>query len=76
MKTDTLFHSNTNNSSIATDVVAQASDFYAQLQEKARYMFGYPAYHAPLSERTQALLAMHYAAPFSNNCGDIDERGN
>lgn len=57
------------------EIVTQANDFYEQLQKKARYMFGFPAYHAPLSPLTKQLLAMHYAAPFSNNCGDIDERG-
>jgi histidine decarboxylase len=58
-----------------TEIVPLAQDFYTQMQEKAAYMFGFPAYHCPLSPLTQYLLSMHYTSPFSNNCGDIEERG-
>ena len=54
----------------------EAAEFYTSMQEQAKYMFGYPAHRYPLSLRTQYLLLQHYTAPFSNNCGDIDERGN
>ena len=59
-----------------TKIVSAAKDFYQQKEQEARYMFGYPAHHYPLSPLTQYLLSMHYTSPFSNNCGDIDERGN
>lgn len=59
----------------SAEIVPLASDFYTQMQKKAAYMFGFPAYHYPLSPLTQYLLAMHYTSPFSNNCGDIEERG-
>ncbi len=59
-----------------TPVASEATDFYAKNRQAARYMFGYPAYFKPISPLTQYLLLMHYASPFSNNCGDIEERGN
>ncbi len=59
-----------------TGVASEASEFYAKNRKAARYMFGYPAYFNPISPLTQYLLLMHYASPFSNNCGDIEERGN
>lgn len=59
-----------------TEIAVQASQFYQKNREAAKYMFGYPAYHYPLSLTTQYLLTMHYTAPFANNCGDIEERGN
>jgi len=55
---------------------AEAEAFYSHNRELARYMFGYPAYYRPLSPLTQKLLLLHYTSPFSNNCGDIEERGN
>lgn len=55
---------------------SEAEKFYKENCEKSRYMFGYPSYHYPVSDFTKALLMMHYSSPFSNNCGDIDERGN
>ena len=58
------------------ETVQEAQTFYAEKMQEARYMFGYPAYHYALSPLTQYLLLMHYTSPFSNNCGDIDERGN
>lgn len=58
------------------DIIKQANSFYNENCEKAKRMFGYPAYSVPLSLRTQYLLMLHYTSPFSNNCGDIDERGN
>ena len=60
----------------ATDISRDASAFYSNNREKARYMFGYPSYNYPLSTLTQYLLLEHYTSPFSNNCGDIEERGN
>ena len=54
----------------------EAAKFYTSMQEEAKYMFGYPAHRYPISLKTQYLLLQHYTAPFSNNCGDIDERGN
>ena len=54
----------------------EATDFYKENCEKSRYMFGYPSYHYPISDFTKELLMMHYSSPFSNNCGDINERGN
>ncbi len=58
------------------DVGQEAIAFYEKTQKSVKRMFGYPAHHVSLSPRTQYLLLMHYAAPFSNNCGDVDERGN
>ncbi len=60
----------------APDIAREAEDFYAKNGKAVKRMFGYPARHVPLSPRTQYLLLMHYAAPLSNNCGDVDERGN
>ena len=60
----------------STPVASEATAFYAKNRKAARYMFGYPAYFNPISPLTQYLLLMHYASPFSNNCGDIEERGN
>ncbi len=57
-------------------IVAEAQAFYSEKQDASRYMFGYPSYNYPLSPLTKHLLALHYGAPFANNCGDIDERGN
>ena len=54
----------------------EAIEFYNGLNQKAEYMFGFPAYAYPLSLKTQYLLLLHYNSPFSNNCGDIEERGN
>ncbi len=54
----------------------EAETFYAKNREAAKYMFGYPTYYYPVSPLTQRLIQMHYASPFSNNCGDIEERGN
>jgi len=58
------------------DVTIEAASFYQKTEKAVKRMFGYPAHHVPLSPATQYLLLMHYAAPFSNNCGDVDERGN
>ena len=58
------------------DVVKEALAFYEEKQQISHYMFGYPSYQYPLSPLTQYLLTLHYNAPFANNCGDIDERGN
>lgn len=58
------------------DIVKNANEFYAGVNASAKYMFGFPANHAPLSLATQYLLLLHYTAPLSNNCGDVDERGN
>lgn len=57
-------------------IVAEATAFYQEKQETSYYMFGYPSYRYPLSTLTQYLLNLHYNAPFANNCGDIEERGN
>ncbi len=57
-------------------VCEEATAFYEKNGKAVRRMFGYPARHVTLSARTQYLLLMHYAAPLSNNCGDVDERGN
>ena len=59
-----------------TPLLQEAQDFYNNNRQIARYMFGYPSYYRPLSPLTQQLLLEHYASPFSNNCGDIEERGN
>ena len=59
-----------------TSIAGEATEFYTNNRQAARYMFGYPAYYNPISPLTQYLLLMHYASPFSNNCGDIEERGN
>ncbi|MBR2023691.1 MAG: hypothetical protein IJ996_04155 [Clostridia bacterium] len=57
-------------------LIQDAQAFYQEKEESSRYMFGYPSYRYPLSARTQYLLSLHYRAPFANNCGDIEERGN
>jgi len=57
-------------------VSKDAHAFYDGNHEKVKNMFGYPAYGVKLSLLTQYLLLLHYTSPFSNNCGDIDERGN
>lgn len=59
-----------------TETSVEAAQFYVKNRKAARYMFGYPAYYNPISPLTQYLLLMHYASPFSNNCGDVEERGN
>ena len=59
-----------------TPLLQEAQDFYNNNRQMARYMFGYPSYYRPLSPLTQQLLLEHYSSPFSNNCGDIEERGN
>ncbi len=53
-----------------------ARAFYENLQTSAKTMFGYPANRCEVSMKTQYMLLAHYTSPFSNNCGDIDERGN
>ncbi len=58
------------------DVAKEAASFYGKTEKSVKRMFGYPAHHVKLSARTQFLLLMHYSAPFSNNCGDVEERGN
>ena len=58
------------------DVSQEAALFYVKNRKAARYMFGYPTFYNPISPLTQYLLLMHYASPFSNNCGDVEERGN
>lgn len=58
-----------------SDIVADASEFYSRVNDSAKRMFGFPAYHANVSLTTQYLLLLHYTAPLSNNCGDVDERG-
>lgn len=60
------------NPTIAKDALA----FYGDILRKAQTMFGYPSNNVRLSPLTQHLLRLHYAAPFSNNCGDVEERGN
>lgn len=57
-------------------LLKEAQYFYDKNRQMARYMFGYPTYYRPLSPLTQQLLLEHYSSPFSNNCGDIEERGN
>lgn len=57
-------------------IVQNAKAFYSEKEDACRYMFGYPSYRYPLSPLTQYLLTLHYQAPFANNCGDIEERGN
>ena len=59
-----------------SNIVQNASEFYERVNTSAKRMFGFPAYHAPISLATQYLLLLHYTAPLSNNCGDVDERGN
>ena len=59
-----------------SEIVADASAFYNRVNTSAKRMFGYPSYHVNVSLTTQYLLLMHYTAPLSNNCGDVDERGN
>ncbi|MBQ7913459.1 MAG: hypothetical protein IJ308_06950 [Clostridia bacterium] len=59
-----------------SEIVKNASEFYERVNTSAKRMFGFPAYHAPISLATQYLLLLHYTAPLSNNCGDVDERGN
>ncbi len=59
-----------------SDVVASATEFYERVNGSAKRMFGFPAYRANISLTTQYLLLLHYTAPLSNNCGDVDERGN
>ena len=54
-------------------LIEQAADFYSASMEKAKTLFGYPSYNVNLSEKTKALLTMHYSSCFSNNCGDIAE---
>lgn len=53
----------------------EAESFYKQMRIKAQTMFGYPSNNVRLSQTTRTLLEQHYNSPFSNNCGDIDERG-
>lgn len=60
----------------ASPISEEAVSFYEKNGKAVKRMFGYPAHHVSLSLRTQYLLLMHYAAPFSNNCGDVEERGN
>ena len=60
----------------SSQVCEEAVSFYEKTSADVKRMFGYPAHHVKLSPLTQYLLLMHYAAPFSNNCGDVDERGN
>ena len=57
-------------------ISVEAKEFYENNRALGAYMFGYPAHRYPLSPLTQYLLLKHYTSPFSNNCGDIDERGN
>ena len=38
-----------------TEIAVQALQFYQKNREAAKYMFGYPAYHYPLSLTTQYL---------------------
>lgn len=59
----------------SSGIFQEASKFYDNLVLSAKTMFGYPANNVALSLKTQYLLLMHYNAPFSNNCGDIEERG-
>ena len=61
---------------LQTNIAGEAAEFYSKNRKAAHYMFGYPAYFHPISPLTQYLLLMHYASPFSNNCGDVEERGN
>ena len=53
-----------------------ANSFYDRLERDVKKMFGYPANRVNISAATQYLLLLHYTAPFSNNCGDVNERGN
>ncbi|MBP5177414.1 MAG: hypothetical protein ILP02_02385 [Clostridia bacterium] len=61
---------------IEQETLEKAEAFYAENAKKAATMFGYPSRNVSLSPVTRRLLMMHYDSPFSNNCGDIDERGN
>ena len=56
--------------------VKDAESFYAQNEKAARTMFGYPTNNVKLSPITQYLVLLHYNSPCTNNCGDINERGN
>lgn len=60
----------------SAEISKAAVSFYEKTEKSVKRMFGYPAHHVSLSLRTQYLLLLHYSAPFSNNCGDVDERGN
>ncbi|MBQ7924260.1 MAG: hypothetical protein IJ329_03025 [Clostridia bacterium] len=61
---------------VSSDIGKEATAFYEKTGKSVKRMFGYPAHHVTLSPHTQYLLLMHYSAPFSNNCGDVEERGN
>ena len=61
---------------LQSSVVANANEFYDRVNGSAKQMFGYPAHRVDVSLTTQYLLLLHYTAPLSNNCGDVDERGN
>ena len=56
--------------------IKKAKAFYKQNAISGKTMFGYPSHTVKLSPVTQYLLLEHYTSPFSNNCGDINERGN
>ena len=72
---DTILNPQTN-AVLNEQIVQDAQAFYQEKEAASFYMFGYPSYRYPLSPLTQHLLTMHYRAPFANNCGDIEERGN
>lgn len=59
-----------------TPIAQEAQAFYAENTNRAECMFGYPSNNVTLSPLTQYLLLRHYNSPFSNNCGDVEERGN
>lgn len=59
-----------------TPIAQEAQAFYEENARLAEGMFGYPSNNVNLSPLTQYLLLHHYTSPFSNNCGDVEERGN
>ena len=61
---------------LSSDGVKTANDFYNKVNGSSKKMFGYPAHCTDISLTTQYLILLHYTAPLSNNCGDVDERGN
>lgn len=58
------------------EVAMPANDFHLRNIRDVETMFGYPANYVRLSPITQYLLFLHYSSPLTNNCGDVDERGN
>ncbi len=71
-----MYDINTDTATPCRDIEKDAQSFYQKIDGLCYRMFGYPANRTEISDTTKKLLLMHYCAPLSNNCGDINERGN